>query len=326
MAADETQEVAFGRTPLPDEQRDALRRATRLEWVSLAVVTGTVALVMLVMGSSQAMKAAWIEDLLSYLPAIAFLVAARVARRRPDDAHPWGFHRAVGVGHLASALALFALGSYVVYDSAMTLLTREHPTIGTMQVLGQTVWQGYLMMAVLVVTAIPTMLLGRAKLKLAEPLHDKVLYADADMMRADWMTAGGAILGLALIGFGLWWADAAVALLIGADIVKDGVTNVRHAVVGLMDATARTHDDSGEHPLVDRVREVALTQRGVRDASVRMRDMGHLFHAEVFVVPRGRLEPDDLSVIRARLSELDWKLEDLTVVPVPELPRWSGKQ
>lgn len=320
MNEHESQQVVFGATTLHDEQLEAFRRARRLQWISLPVVATTVAIIMLVMGSSQAMKAAWIEDMLSFLPPLAFLIAGRVARRAPDHNHPWGHHRAVGVGHLAASIALLVLGAFVVYDATMTLISREHPTVGTIQLFGHTFWQGWLMMAGLVVTAIPTIILGRLKMKAAKPLHDKILFADADMMRADWMTAGGAVIGLAMIGLGLWWADAAVAGLIGLDILKDGVVNVRNATRGLMDGTARTYDDKGEHPLVKNVEEAAAAEPGVAAAKVRMRDMGHLFHTEVFIIPAVELSPAALEEMRRRLASLDWKLEDMVIAPVVELP------
>lgn len=322
-SGDETEQVSFGRTALPDEQARALRRAEQLEWVSLPVVAATIAIIMAVMGSSQAMKAAWIEDLLSFLPPIAFLISNRVARRRPHDDHPWGHHRAVGIGHLAAAMALLVLGGFVVQDAAMTLVLAEHPTVGTIHLFGHTFWQGWLMMGGLVVTAIPTMILGHLKMKAAQPLHDKILHADADMMRADWMTAAGGVLGLTLLGFGLWWADSAVAILIGADIVKDGVVNIRNAVRGLSDAVARTYDDAHPHPLVGAVRQAARDLPGVAEVSVRMRDMGHVFHTEVFVVPALSLDPTALDDLRQHLSDLDWKLGDLVVIPVPEPVTWD---
>lgn len=48
----------LGREDLPAEQRAALRRAIRLEWVTIAVLAATVAAVYAVSGQSQAMKAA----------------------------------------------------------------------------------------------------------------------------------------------------------------------------------------------------------------------------------------------------------------------------
>lgn len=68
------------------------------------------------------------------------------------------------------------------------------------------------MIAVMAVTSVPPVILGRLKMRLAKDLHNKVLYADADMNKADWMTGAGSIVGIAGIGIGLWWADAAAAL------------------------------------------------------------------------------------------------------------------
>ena len=50
--------TALGGRDLPEEQQAALRRAIRLEWVTLAVLAVTVAAVYSVSGQSQAMKAA----------------------------------------------------------------------------------------------------------------------------------------------------------------------------------------------------------------------------------------------------------------------------
>ena len=51
--------LSFGRTRLPDEQGRALRRAIRLEWVTLGYMATCIVVVFFAMGSSRAMKAAW---------------------------------------------------------------------------------------------------------------------------------------------------------------------------------------------------------------------------------------------------------------------------
>lgn len=314
----------FGDTDLPPEQEEALRKAKRLEVASIVFAAFAVTVVFLTMGSSQAMKAAWVEDFLAFLPPIAFLVAVRRARRRPDHDHPYGQHRAIGAAHLAAAVALFAMGSFFVIDSAVTLVRREHPTIGTLHLFGHTIWQGWVMVAALVVTGIPNVILGHLKLGLSETLHDKVLFADADMNKADWKTAGGAILGIIGIGLGLWWADAAVAIGIGASIVRDGLVNIGAAVGDLLDRQARTHDDKAEHPLVQALEHYFRQWAWVVDTQVRVRDQGHVFHAEVFVVPAAGTTLDDLEVARRGACDLDWKFRDLVVVPVRRLPRSAG--
>ncbi|WP_461021498.1 cation transporter [Thalassiella azotivora] len=307
---------------MPDEVQGALRRAVHLEWWTIGFLVTAVALMYAVMGSSQAMKAAWAEDLLSFIPPLAFLVAIRVARRRPSEGHPYGYHRSVGVGHLVAATALLGMGTFLVYDSATGLLSAEHPPVGVMVVLGQPVWSGWLMIAVLAYTAVPPVLLGRAKLPLAEQLHDRVLYADADMNKADWMTAVGGIAGVVGIGLGLWWADAVAALFISVSILRDGVRNLRTAVTALMDASARTVDGGRPHPLVDAVDEVLCRESWVERARSRVRDEGHVFHVESFVVPVRGYRPTlaELDALREKALDLDWKVQDMVVVAVEELP------
>src|SRR5690554_4425162 len=202
----------FGHTDLDAQQTQTLRRAIRLEWITMGFLTVTVVLVFLVLGNSQAMKAAWIEDMLSFIPPIAFLIAVRVGGRRPNLRHPYGYHRSVGVGHLVAAVALSTMGVVLLIDSATGLLMGEHPTIGTVVLFGEVIWLGWLMMGVMALTALPPVFIGRAKLKLAKDLHNKVLYADADMNKADWMTALGSIVGVTGVGIGLWWLDAVAAL------------------------------------------------------------------------------------------------------------------
>src|SRR5690606_30671842 len=92
----------FGRTDLPEEQSVALRKAIRWEIVTIAYTLCTITLVAFVVGNSQAMRTAWIEDMLSLLPQVAFLIALIFIRHRPSVEHPYGRHRAMGVGHLVA--------------------------------------------------------------------------------------------------------------------------------------------------------------------------------------------------------------------------------
>jgi cation diffusion facilitator family transporter len=314
--------VRFGHTELPDEQRAALRKAVKLEWATIGFLAATTTLVFLVLGNSQAMKAAWIEDLLSFLPPISFLLAARIIRKPPSQDHPYGYHRSTGVAHLVAAVTLTVMGGYLLVESGLGLLKTEHPTIGGIELFGNTVWLGWLMMGVMILTAAPPVFLGRAKMKLAEKLHDKVLFADADMNKADWMTALAAVAGVAGIGIGWWWADYAAALVISASILHDGFRNTRAAVSALMDKRAMTYDDGAPHPLG---RQLDAYLRGlpwVETAKSRIRDEGHVFHVESFVVPAGGTTPtlDQLEEAREACVAMDWKVQDMVIVPVAELP------
>ena len=319
--------VTFGATELPDRQAATLRKAVRYEWITIAFLAGAITLVGLVAGNSQAMKVAWAEDMLSIAPPIAFLIAGRIIRKPPTAKRPYGYHRSVGVGHLVAAIALTTMGTLLIIDSAVGLVTAEHPSIGSVQLFGQVFWLGWLMMGAMVVTGVPPVLLGRVKMKLAEALHDKVLYADAKMNKADWMTALSSFVGVAGIGIGWWWTDAAAALFISLSILSDGVKNLRSSILDLTDVRATTFDNAKPHPVIGQVEDYLRRLDWVAEVGVRVRDEGHVFHVEGFLVPQSGREPsvDELEEARQGCAELDWRLHDVVLVPVPKLPVEVGQ-
>ncbi|MGW9114279.1 cation transporter [Microbacterium sp. NPDC055683] len=312
----------FGRTDLPAEQRDALRRAVRWEVFTICYTAATIALLAFVVGGSQAMRTAWIEDMLSLIPQFAFLAALPFVRKPPTREYPYGKHRAMGVGHLVAGVALLAVGANLAVEAVVSLVSGEHPTIGTVALFGHTIWLGWLMIAVMLLIIVgPVFLYGPAKAKLAPVLHNKLLHADADMAKADWQTTVSSVVGVLGVGLGVWWLDGAAALVISAGIVWDGVRNTRAAVVDLMDRRARTYDDAEPHPLaaaaVSRLRQA----HWVRDAAVRVRDQGQVLHIEAFAVPRRRgVRVDDLTRAAESIAALDWKVQDVQVIPVAHLP------
>ena len=314
--------VRFGHTELPREQQEALAKAKKYEWITIGFLAASTGLVYAVLGNSQAMKAAWVEDLLSFLPPLSFLLAARVIRKRPTEDHPYGYHRAVGIAHVVAAVALTVMGAYLIVDSAIGLLSAEDPTIGGFNFFGQPIWLGWMMITAMVLTALPPIWLGRVKMKLAETLHDKVLYADADMNKADWMTAAAAAVGVAGIGLGWWWADYAAAIIISGSILHDGIRNTRGAVSALMDKKAMTYDDGAPHPIARRLDAYLRGLPWAREARSRIRDEGHVFHVEAFVVPADGAMPglEQLEEAREACIAMDWKVQDMVIVPVSELP------
>lgn len=306
---------------LPKEQADALRKAVRIEWLSIAFTTCTVTIVFFVLGNSQAMRTAWIEDILSVIPQVAFLIAMLIVRRPANRKHPYGYHRSMGVGHLVAGVALIIVGGNLVVEAVIGLVRAEHPTIGTVQVFGQTIWQGWLMIVVMALIAAPPVLFGRAKMKLAKTLHNKLLFADADMSKADWSTNVGSIVGVAGIGLGIWWADSAAALFIASSIVWDGVKNTRAAVFDLMDERATTFDQQEPHPVIAEIDEALRALEWVEQAGSRVRDEGQVLHVESFVVPRGgSITVDQADEAMKAAADLDWKVQDIVLVPVRALP------
>lgn len=307
---------------LPEAREGDRRRAIRLAWISIVYILTAVAFLFVTRGESQAMLTALIEDALALIPPLAFLVAWRFRERPANKRFPYGYHRSISIAFLCAALALFVFGAYLLFAALRQLLTLEHPSIGIVQVFGHEVWLGWFMLLALAWSGIPMVLLGRAKRPLGRRLHDKALYADAEMNRDNWVSIAAAMLGIVGIGFGLWWADGAAAAIISVGILRDGVRNLRAVGADLMDAAPQRVDHGGADPLPTRVETEIRRLDWVEDVRVRLRDEGHVFFGEVLVVPVDeRNLIDRLRSAGDLLRELDWRLYDVVVVPVRELDR-----
>jgi cation diffusion facilitator family transporter len=303
---------------LPAKRQSDARKARHLEWLTIAYLCSVVVAMYLVMGSSQAMKTAWVEDILSLVPPVAFLIADRVRAWPPTKQFPYGHQRATTIAFLLASFALLAMGVYLAIDAVVKLAMAEHPTIGGVRIFSHTIWLGWLMIPVLVFSVVPSYFLGRSKLPLAKRLHDKSLHTDADMNKADWLTGVAAMAGVLGIALSWWWADAVAALIISASILKDGWTNTREVIGDLMDRRPQTVEHQPWTELPEVIQQALAEIPWAESAEVRLREHGRLVFGEIFVVPRGE-SPDASELARTEetLCDLDWRLHELLIQLVP---------
>ncbi|PHR10690.1 MAG: cation transporter [Aequorivita sp.] len=312
---------------LPEDLKEKLKKAKKLEWITIVYLSTVVILMYLVMGSSQAMKTAWLEDALSIIPAISFLIASRIYNRKPTQKFQYGFHRVFSIAFLTGSTALFGMGVFLLVDSTITLIKAEHPTIGTIVLFGKQIWMGWIMIAVLIYSSLPAMYLGYKKLPLAKKLHNKILYTDANAQKADYMTGFAAMLGILGLGIGWWWADASAALFISFSVLKDGYTNLKDAVEDLMDRKPLQIKADKPDKLVAKTENFVKTWDWVKDAKVRFREEGQVYFGDVQVIIKpGTDVPKSIEEGLKKLQAFHWKIYDVTLMPVQELIDYSEKQ
>ena len=305
---------------LPEDKQQAMRRARRLSWITIAFMISIIGVVGLTMGSSEAMKAVWIEDLLSLIPPIAFLIGTRYFDRPPDEQFPYGYRRAVMIAFLTAAVALLGFGLYILIDSVSTLVLVEPPTIQTISISGRRVWLGWLMIAALVYSVIPPFILGRMKQPLAHELHQKALQTDANMNKGDWLAGLAGVLGITGVAFGYWWADAVAAIIISVEILRDGFSDLRNSVAQLMNRRPTDVEGKEDDPVPDKVQHELERLEWVQQARVRLREDGDVLTGEAFVVPKD--QSDLLNRLRNAYdvaNGVDWRLHDVNIVPVQSL-------
>lgn len=298
--------------PVPKEIEADLARARRLAWWTLAWMSSIIVVMFLVMGSSQAMRTAFIEDLLSIVPSMVLLIALKLERKEPTQLFPYGYDRAHSIAFLIAATALTIMGAALLFESLRTLVMREHITIPSVFLFGQQVWLGWLMVAALLYSVIPPFILGRMKLPVARRLHDEVLHTDALMQKADWMTGLAGVGGVIGVGLGYWWADAAAAAVISLSILQDGIGALRTAAAELADGAPRALGSSD----IARDADALCKELKLRwpEGEIRVRESGRYILAQVRGVhpPQGGVDLDSLWPCEA---DRRWRFAELEFVP-----------
>jgi cation diffusion facilitator family transporter len=317
--------MMVGRTyTFPPEQLEERERARKLAWLSIALLSIAGVFIFLTLGQSQSMKTAWVSDILTAIPPISLIVAMRYELREPTRRFPYGYFRAIAMAFLVTASVLTLTGAYLLFDSLMKLFKQERPPIGTVEMFGRQFWAGWLMIAALAFSMSVGILLGQLKKRPAKKLHDKELEAESKMNRAEWMSEGAAIVGILLVGLGLWWGDAVAAAFISVEIVIEGWQNVREVIGDLMDEAPSTLGTRELEDLPQKVRARAEELPWVEEAAVRLREQGRVVSGEVFVVPKSdSMSAEDL-VLKIdeagdALADVDWRLHGLTIMPVAQL-------
>jgi hypothetical protein len=97
--------------------------------------------------------------------------------------------------------------------------------------------------------------------------------------------------------------------LISLDITHDGVSNLRRAVVDLMDQTPTTIDRDEADPVRDRLASMLKDLDWVEQVQVRLREQGQVYFGEAFVVPSDETNiAEKIDDALERAHDLDWRI------------------
>lgn len=265
---------------LPEELEATFGKAIRLEYWNIFWTLTVVVIMGLVLGQSETMKTAWVEDTLGLVPPVMFLIAAYLERNGSrSERFPFGFERVNGLGFFVAAVALAAVGALLLYNAVMALIAAEHATVGSVVIFGQEIWLGWLMLGAQLYSLVPPLIIGRRELPLAEQLNDKLLHTDALMNKANWLTGAAGLAGVIGLGLGWWWADSLAAAAISIDVLNDGIKALRSSTAELIDGAPRALSSVELSEDAQKVCERLKAE--FPDASIRLRETGRLIRAEV---------------------------------------------
>ena len=218
--------------------------AARLSLVVALLVLGLKAFAYLLTGSVALLSDA-LESLVNVAAALAALLALRVARKPPDQNHPFGHTKAEYVSAVLEGVLVVLAALWIAREALPRLL---HPV--PLEGLG-------LGLGVSLLASLLNGLLAYHLLKEGRRHRSPAL--------SDVLTSLGVVLGVGLAGLtGLWVLDPLLALAVAGQILFLGYRIVRESVGGLMDEGLPPEE-------VERIR--AFLQERIRGRALEVHDL-----------------------------------------------------
>ncbi|MGE5298102.1 MAG: cation diffusion facilitator family transporter [Acidobacteriaceae bacterium] len=158
---------------------------------------------------------------------IVGIIGVRLARRKPDQTHGYGYERFEAVATLM-IVSLIVVTCYKVFESGFIRLFKPQAIAGSPILAG-------VMLASMAVNVLTVRYEGRA----GKRLGSQLLVADSTETKTDLMVSAGVILTTFLAGItGWYWLDGAVTLGIGFLIIRVIIEVIKPTAQELSDAQA----------------------------------------------------------------------------------------
>jgi cation diffusion facilitator family transporter len=198
----------------------------RLLWASVGVAVITIALKTLAwwLTDSVGLLSDAMESLVNLASAMFGLLMVTVAEAPPDEDHPYGHHKAEYFSSGFEGILIIVAGLGILWAAGHRIFDPQplaQVGLGLVLSVGSSVLNG---------------LLAWVMFRAAREHRSLALEADARHLVTDVWTSVGVVVGIVLVGVSGWlWLDAAVAMAVALNILKEGAHLVWQSSQGLMD-------------------------------------------------------------------------------------------
>ena len=235
-----------------DFARDSL---TRYAWLSVAAAIATIALkagAYYLTGSVGILSDA-LESLVNLAGAIIALAMLTIAARPPDEDHAFGHGKAEYFASGAEgAMIIIAAASIAV--AAVNRLLNPQP----LQQVG-------LGLAVTFFATLINLIVALIIRRAGKQHHSVTLDANSRHLMTDVWTSIGVIVSVGIVSVSkLQFLDPIIALVVAANIVREGFIIVRGSVLGLMDTAISTEEYSCVVAVLDSYKQENVTYHALR--------------------------------------------------------------
>ncbi|MFC4766875.1 cation diffusion facilitator family transporter [Effusibacillus consociatus] len=253
------------------ERYEQMKMGERGVWVSIFAYL-SLSIVKIIIGSmtfSQALIADGVNNATDIIGSVAVLIGLKVARKPPDENHPYGHYRAETIASLIASLIMVAVGVQVLVQAVGSLSDEKmvSPDLSA-------AW-------IAMFGALLMYLVYRYNSKLARTINSQAVMASAkDNLSDVWVSIGTAV-GIIGSQFGLAWLDPLAASLVGILICKTGWDIFWEAAHNLTDG----FDKERLNDFRDTIEPVAGVEE-VKEIKARVHGSNVLVDVVILVDPR----------------------------------------
>ena len=246
---------------------------TRYAWLSIsaAVVTIGLKLAAYLFTGSLGLLSDAIESLVNLIGAVVALAMLTIAAQPPDEEHTYGHSKAEYFSSgVEGTLIVIAAISIAVAAGERLMTPQPIEDVG----LGLTIS---------VVASLINLVVARILLRVGRQHSSIALEADGRHLMTDVWTSVGVVLGVAAVAITGWLRlDAIIALLVAANIIREGWWLLKRTISGLMDAALPVDEQSAVRSVLAK-----YEQEGIQFHAMRTRQAGARRFVSIHVLVPG---------------------------------------
>jgi cation diffusion facilitator family transporter len=246
---------------------------TRYAWLSIgaAVVTIGLKLAAYLFTGSVGLLSDAIESLVNLIGAVVALTMLTIAAHPPDEEHAYGHSKAEyfssGVEGTLIVIAAISI-AVAAWDRLITPQPIEDVGLG---------------LTISVVASLINLVVARILLRAGRQHSSIALEADGRHLMTDVWTSVGVVLGVAAVALTGWLRlDAIIALLVAANIVREGWGLLKRTIAGLMDAALPIDEQNAVRSVLAK-----YEREGIQFHAMRTRQAGARRFVSIHVLVPG---------------------------------------
>ena len=249
-----------------------------------------------IFSNSAAILAAGLDSFADIFSSLISFIGIKMSEKPADEKHPYGHYKIEVLTGVIITIIIFITGIGIIYDAYRNFLKPAEMAIG------------YLAFGVMVFSVFVNETMSRLKIYYGKKESSVSLLSDGFHSRIDVFTSLAILIGLFLTKYWLY-ADATLALLMGAYIIKEAFVIGKDAIGSLLDVSAGVETE-GKIKLIAKGQNIEIN-------NLKTQKKGSIITANLEIKLPSNLNVEEAAKISDKLrQQLIEKIDNLQYVAI----------